>query len=61
MTERTCGGSYFFCYGPNWISQTLLHRGISNIAEIGIRVEPILRNNGDYKSIDRVVVGKGVH
>ncbi|KAL3788192.1 hypothetical protein HJC23_004659 [Cyclotella cryptica] len=56
VTERTCGGTNFFCYGPNWISQTLLHHGISNIAEIGIRVEPILRNNGDYKSIDSVLV-----
>ncbi len=59
MTERTCGGSNFFCYGPKWISRTLLHHGIYNVAEIGIRVEPILRNKGEYKSIDSVLVGKG--
>ena len=55
--KKSCGGRAFFCYGPRWMTTTLMKRtGISDVAQIGVRVEPLLRNVGIYKRETNVVI-----
>jgi hypothetical protein len=38
------------CFGPNWIAHTLLKACINDVADIGVRAEPLLRNGDLYIS-----------
>ena len=63
--NRTCGGESFYCYGPQFMTKTLMDdAGLNNVEkQLGVEVGPFLRNDEAYEMYERVFVahiGSGV-